>query len=159
MIQAATGVAALTGDPAGPPTLSGYSSADNSAGLTAALGLLAQIVSGRGGQVDVSLRDVVLSQLNYRASAYLNEGTEPRRLPFGAHSSSGQSSMAVAVDSWATPAVRSRMYGGAVASHWPRGGLLPQPALPPTALDRGPTASLKTADTDGAWPVSPRRSA
>src|SRR6266566_931003 len=54
--------------------------------LTGALGLLAQIVSGRGGQVEVSLRDVMLSQLNYRASAYLNEGTEPRRLPFGAHS-------------------------------------------------------------------------
>jgi crotonobetainyl-CoA:carnitine CoA-transferase CaiB-like acyl-CoA transferase len=86
VIQAATGVAALTGDPAGPPTLPGYSAADNSAGLTAALGLLALIVSGRGGQVEVSLRDVMLSQLNYRASAYLNEGTEPRRLPFGAHS-------------------------------------------------------------------------
>jgi crotonobetainyl-CoA:carnitine CoA-transferase CaiB-like acyl-CoA transferase len=86
VIQAATGVAALTGDPAGPPTLPGYSSADNSAGLTAALGLLAQIVSGRGGQVEVSLRDVMLSQLNYHASAYLNEGAEPRRLPFGAHS-------------------------------------------------------------------------
>lgn len=86
VVQAATGVAALTGDPDGPPTLPGYSSADNSAGLAAALGLLAQIVSGRGGQVEVSLRDVMLSQLNYRASAFLNEGTEPRRLPFGAHS-------------------------------------------------------------------------
>ena len=32
------------------------------------------------------MRDVMLSQLNYRAAAYLNEGTEPRRLPFGAHS-------------------------------------------------------------------------
>jgi crotonobetainyl-CoA:carnitine CoA-transferase CaiB-like acyl-CoA transferase len=86
VIQAATGVAALTGDPDGPPTLPGYSSVDNSAGLTAALGLLAQIVAGRGGQVEVSMRDVMLSQLNYRASAYLNTGTEPRRLPFGAHS-------------------------------------------------------------------------
>ncbi|WP_206791092.1 CaiB/BaiF CoA-transferase family protein [Amycolatopsis sp. MtRt-6] len=86
VVQAATGVAALTGDPAGPPTLPGYSAADNSAGLAAALGLLAQIVSGRGGQVEVTLRDVMLSQLNYRASAYLNEGTEPRRLPSGAHS-------------------------------------------------------------------------
>jgi CoA:oxalate CoA-transferase len=86
VIQAATGVAALTGDPDGPPTLPGYSAADNSAGLTAALGLLAQIVSGRGGQVEVSLRDVMLSQLNYRASAYLNEGKVPGRLPFGAHS-------------------------------------------------------------------------
>lgn len=86
VIQAATGVAALTGDPDGPPALPGYSSVDNSAALTAALGLLAQIVSGRGGQVEVALRDVMLAQLNYRASAYLNEGTEPRRLPYGAHS-------------------------------------------------------------------------
>lgn len=85
VIQAATGVAALTGDPAGPPTLPGYSSADNSTGLTAALGLLAQIVSGRGGQVEVSLRDVMFSQLNYHASAYLNEGKRPHRRPFGAH--------------------------------------------------------------------------
>ena len=44
------------------------------------------IVSGRGGQVDVSLRDVMLSQLNYRASAYLNDGVEPQRYPNGAHS-------------------------------------------------------------------------
>ncbi|MCV7171128.1 CoA transferase [Mycobacterium manitobense] len=86
VIQAATGVAAMTGDPDGPPTLPGYSSADNSTGLTAALGLLAMIVSGRGGQVDVSLRDVMLSQLNYRAAAYLNDGVEPRRFPNGAHS-------------------------------------------------------------------------
>ncbi|KPI05230.1 Formyl-CoA transferase [Actinobacteria bacterium OK074] len=86
VVQAAVGVAALTGDPDGPPALPGYSAADNSTGLTAALGLLAQIVSGRGGQVEVCLRDVMLSQLNYRASAYLNEGTEPRRLPLGAHS-------------------------------------------------------------------------
>jgi CoA:oxalate CoA-transferase len=86
VIQAATGVAALTGDPDGPPVLPGYSSADNSAGLTAAVGLLAQIVSGRGGQIDVSLRDVMLAQLNYRASAWLNDGIEPCRLPLGAHS-------------------------------------------------------------------------
>ncbi|MFG3618599.1 CaiB/BaiF CoA transferase family protein [Nocardia sp. NPDC047654] len=86
VIQAAAGIAALTGDPAGPPTLPGYSSADNSTGLTAALGLLAQIVSGRGGQIDVSLYEVMLSQLNYHAAAYLNEGKRPQRRPFGAHS-------------------------------------------------------------------------
>lgn len=86
VIQAATGVAAMTGNPDDPPTLPGYSSADNSTGLTAALGLLAQIVSGRGGQVDVSLRGVMLSQLNYRASAYLNDGVAPQRYLYGAHS-------------------------------------------------------------------------
>lgn len=86
IVQASTGIAALTGDPDAPPTLPGYSSADNSTGLTAALGLLALIVSGEGGQVDVCLRDVMLSQLNYRAAAYLNGGVHPQRYPNGAHS-------------------------------------------------------------------------
>ncbi|MCB0940131.1 MAG: CoA transferase [Mycobacterium sp.] len=86
VIQAATGVAAMTGDPDDPPVLPGYSSVDNSTALTAALGLLAMIVAGDGGQVDVSLRDVMLSQLNYKASAYLNDGVHPHRHPFGAHS-------------------------------------------------------------------------
>ena len=86
VVQASVGTAALTGDPDGPPTLPGYSSADNSTGMCAALGLLAKIVSGTGGQVDVSLRDAMLSQLNYHASAYLNDGVEPQRRPHGAHS-------------------------------------------------------------------------
>ena len=86
VVQAGVGIAALTGDPDGPPTLPGYSSADNSTGMCAALGLLAKIISGTGGQVDVSLRDVMLSQLNYHASAYLNSGVEPQRRPYGAHS-------------------------------------------------------------------------
>jgi len=86
VVQAGVGIAALTGDPDGPPTLPGYSSADNSTGMCAALGLLAKIISGTGGQVDVSLRDVMLSQLNYHASAYLNNGVEPTRRQHGAHS-------------------------------------------------------------------------
>ena len=86
VVQAGVGIAALTGDPDGPPTLPGYSSADNSTGMCAALGLLAKIISGTGGQVDVSLRDVMLSQLNYHASAYLNDGVEPTRRNNGAHS-------------------------------------------------------------------------
>nr|WP_232022156.1 CoA transferase [Mycobacterium basiliense] len=86
VIQAASGTAALTGEPDGPPILPGYSSADNSTGMCAALGLLAAIISGRGGQVDVPLFDVMLSQLNYHAAAYLNDGAEPQRRPHGAHS-------------------------------------------------------------------------
>ena len=69
VIQALTGVMALTGDPAAPPTKTGYSAVDNSAGIVAALGLLAKIVEGRGGQVDVAMYDVMLSQLNYLAGA------------------------------------------------------------------------------------------
>src|SRR4029453_472289 len=49
VIQAITGVAALTGEPDGPPTLAGYSAIDNSAGIMAAPGLLAKGVEGEGG--------------------------------------------------------------------------------------------------------------
>ena len=51
----------------------------------AALGLVAKVLEGKGGQVDVSLFDVMLSQLNYKAAAYLNGGEAPTRQPLGAH--------------------------------------------------------------------------
>jgi len=100
VVQASTGIAALTGDPDGPPTLPGYSSADNSTGMCAALGLLAKVISGNGGQVDVSLRDVMLSQLNYHASAYLNNGVEPQRRPNGAHSYYVPAQLFPTADGW-----------------------------------------------------------
>jgi crotonobetainyl-CoA:carnitine CoA-transferase CaiB-like acyl-CoA transferase len=86
VIQAISGVAAMTGEPDGPPELAGYSAVDNSSGIMAALGLVAKVLEGTGGQVDVSLYDVMLSQLNYKAAAYLNGGERPVRLPSGAHS-------------------------------------------------------------------------
>ncbi len=86
VIQATAGVAAMTGEPDGPPTLAGYSAVDNSSGIMAALGLVAKVLEGKGGQVDISLFDVMLSQLNYKAAAYLNGGEQPARHPLGAHS-------------------------------------------------------------------------
>lgn len=85
VIQALAGVMALTGDPAGPPTKAGYSAVDNSAGIMGAVGLLAKIIEGQGGQVDVSLYDTILSQMNYVAGAYLNAGERPRRFRYGGH--------------------------------------------------------------------------
>jgi crotonobetainyl-CoA:carnitine CoA-transferase CaiB-like acyl-CoA transferase len=85
VIQALTGIMALTGDPSSPPTKAGYSAVDNSAGLVAAIGLLAKIVQGKGGQVDVAMYDVMLSQLNYLAGAALNAGEEPSRLQDSSH--------------------------------------------------------------------------
>ncbi|MBP8295349.1 MAG: CoA transferase [Burkholderiales bacterium] len=85
VIQAMTGIMSLTGDPAAPPTKAGYSAVDNSAGLVAAVGLLAKIVQGQGGQVDVAMYDVMLSQLNYLASAWLNAGEPPERFANSSH--------------------------------------------------------------------------
>jgi crotonobetainyl-CoA:carnitine CoA-transferase CaiB-like acyl-CoA transferase len=86
VVQAGTGVAAMTGEPDGPPTLAGYSAVDNSSGIMAALGLVAKVLEGKGGQVDISLFDTMLSQLNYKAAAYLNGGAVPDRHPLGGHS-------------------------------------------------------------------------
>jgi crotonobetainyl-CoA:carnitine CoA-transferase CaiB-like acyl-CoA transferase len=85
VIQALAGVAMLTGEPDGPPTLAGYSAVDNSAAIMAALALVAKVHEGVGGQVDVAMFDVLLAQLNYKAAAYLNGGSAPGRHPMGAH--------------------------------------------------------------------------
>ena len=86
IIQAMAGVMMLTGEPNTPPTRAGYSVVDNTGGMMAAIGLLAKLVEGKGGQVDIALYDTLLSQLNYLASLYLNAGEIPERLPSGGHS-------------------------------------------------------------------------
>ncbi len=86
IIQADTGIAALCGEPGAAPTLAGYSIVDNSSAIMAALALLAKVHEGKGGQVDVSLFDAMLAQLNYKAAAYLNGGVVPPRPHLGAHS-------------------------------------------------------------------------
>jgi crotonobetainyl-CoA:carnitine CoA-transferase CaiB-like acyl-CoA transferase len=85
IIQALCGVMTMTGEPGSPPTRVGYSVVDNTSGMMGAIGLLAKLVSGRGGQVDVPLYDVMISQLNYIAAAYLTAGAEPVRQVGGAH--------------------------------------------------------------------------
>lgn len=85
VIQALTGVMAITGEPGGPPCKTGYSAVDNSAGMMGALGLLAKVVEGKGGQIDLSMYDVMLSQLNYLAGAWLNAGERAERMPRSAH--------------------------------------------------------------------------
>ena len=85
VIQALTGIMALTGDPNSPPTKTGYSAVDNSAGIMGAVGLLAKLVEAKGGQVDIAMYDVMLSQLNYLAGAWLNAGESASRYPLSAH--------------------------------------------------------------------------
>ena len=53
--------------------------------MMGALGLLAKLVEGKGGQIDLAMYDVMLSQLNYIASAWLNFGVKPRRYAHSAH--------------------------------------------------------------------------
>ncbi len=102
VIQAMTGVMELTGSPESPPTKTGYSAVDNSAGMMGALGLLAKLVERRGGQVDIAMYDVMLSQLNYIASAWLNAGARAQRYASSAHPYIVPAQVFATSDGWLT---------------------------------------------------------
>jgi crotonobetainyl-CoA:carnitine CoA-transferase CaiB-like acyl-CoA transferase len=91
LMQAEAGYFALTGDPAGPPARMGLSIVDMMAGITMSLGVLAAVMqsrrSGIGRDVDVSLFDTALFNLNYIATWYLSAGAAHGRAPRSAHPS------------------------------------------------------------------------
>jgi CoA:oxalate CoA-transferase len=84
VVQAAAGLIAVTGEPAGEPVKMGTSIADLSAGLYAFGAILAALrgrdATGRGAQVDVAMFDSALSLLEGAALHYLSLSTEPPRL-------------------------------------------------------------------------------
>ncbi|ADB50608.1 CaiB/BaiF CoA transferase family protein [Conexibacter woesei] len=91
LMQAELGYFDLTGDPDGVPARMGLSMVDLMGGAMLALATVSAIVraraGGRGGEVDVSLFDVALFDLNYVAHWYLNAGARTTRLPRSAHPS------------------------------------------------------------------------
>jgi crotonobetainyl-CoA:carnitine CoA-transferase CaiB-like acyl-CoA transferase len=102
VIQALTGVMAITGDPGAPPTKTGYSAVDNSAGIMGAFALAAKLAEGKGGQCDISMFDVMLSQLNYLAGAWLNAGERAQRYPRSAHPYVVPAQIFQTADGWVT---------------------------------------------------------
>jgi formyl-CoA transferase len=70
----------VTGEPDGRPLKVGAAVVDLVCGLHAAIGVLAALRAGEGGRVEVNLMDAALVSLLNQASAYLNDGAEPRRL-------------------------------------------------------------------------------
>jgi len=76
LMQAEAGHMTVTGEPDGPPTRYGLSIVDLMTGLAAAFGLLAGVVKARetgvGMDVDTSLFDVAMHNLNYPGTWYLN---------------------------------------------------------------------------------------
>lgn len=85
--QAESGLMSITGPVDGPPARLGVPIADLAAGLFAAQGILAALVSraatGRGQYVDVSMLDSVAALLTYHAAAYLTTGQAPPRMGNG----------------------------------------------------------------------------
>jgi crotonobetainyl-CoA:carnitine CoA-transferase CaiB-like acyl-CoA transferase len=91
LIQALSGWMSLTGEPDGPPTKSGLSLVDYSAGLVAANAILAGVHAaardGVGIDCDVSLFDTAISMLSYIATWHLTAGFAPGRTSHSSHPS------------------------------------------------------------------------
>jgi crotonobetainyl-CoA:carnitine CoA-transferase CaiB-like acyl-CoA transferase len=91
VVQGLAGWMSLTGDPDGPPTKSGLSLVDLSAGYAAALALMAGLWRARrdgvGCDCDVSLFEVALAQLCYVGTWAATGEYTPRRMPDSAHPS------------------------------------------------------------------------
>lgn len=104
LMQAEAGYLALTGEPEGPPARCGLSVVDFMTGLTAAFALLAGVIearaTGRGRDLDVSLFDAALFNLNYLATWYLNEGHNQPRVPRSGHPSLVPSQLYRTRDGW-----------------------------------------------------------
>jgi len=104
LMQAEAGHMSLTGEPGGPPTRYGLSIVDLMTGLAAAFGLLAGVMSaratGKGMDVDTSLFDVALHNLNYPGTWFLNGGTVTGRTPRSAHPSLTPSQLYRTKDGW-----------------------------------------------------------
>jgi succinate---hydroxymethylglutarate CoA-transferase len=104
LMQAEAGHLSLTGEPDGPPTRYGLSIVDIMTGLVAAFGLLAGVMSarnsGQGMDVDTSLFDVALHNLNYPGTWYLNGGTVTGRTARSGHPSLVPSQLYRTSDGW-----------------------------------------------------------
>jgi succinate--hydroxymethylglutarate CoA-transferase len=104
LMQAEAGHLSLTGDPEGPPARYGLSVVDLMTGLAAAFALLAGITGARstgvGRDLDVSLFDLALHNLNYPATWYLNAGAVTGRAPRSSHPSLTPSQLYRTRDGW-----------------------------------------------------------
>ncbi len=116
VVQALAGWMALTGEPDGPPTKSGLSVVDYSAGLVAALAVLAGVHAARrdgvGCDCDVSLFDTAVSMLSYPATWRLTGGLAATRTPHSAHPSLVPFQVFEAADGWLVVACPKEKFWG-----------------------------------------------
>ncbi len=79
IVQGASGVMSITGDPESAPLRVGYPLADTVGGLTAAMAICAALnAEERGAFIDVSMLEAVLATMGWVVSNWLVGGVEPR---------------------------------------------------------------------------------
>jgi len=90
ILQAFSGIMALTGEPGGNPIRSPFSPVDQTTGLHAVTGLMAALIergrTGQGTRIEVSLFETALSFLSYNFHVYWENGVEPAK-PGSGHES------------------------------------------------------------------------
>jgi crotonobetainyl-CoA:carnitine CoA-transferase CaiB-like acyl-CoA transferase len=79
VVQAESGLMAITGEAGGEPVKVGVAVVDVLAGYAAATAILAAVLSGEGKHIEISLLDVALSSLVNIAQSALVTGQEPGR--------------------------------------------------------------------------------
>jgi crotonobetainyl-CoA:carnitine CoA-transferase CaiB-like acyl-CoA transferase len=103
-VQGLAGWMSVTGGPDEPPTKSGLSLVDFSAGYLAAIAMLTAVWRARregvGGDVDLSLFETALSLLTYMATWSASQGWTPRRMPDSAHQTLVPFQSFEAADGW-----------------------------------------------------------
>jgi crotonobetainyl-CoA:carnitine CoA-transferase CaiB-like acyl-CoA transferase len=91
LMQAETGYFSVTGEPGGPPARMGLSVVDFMAGTNMAFAIVAGVLNaretGQGRDIDVTLFDTALYNLNYLATWYLGTGHNQGRELRSAHPS------------------------------------------------------------------------
>ncbi len=87
VVQAASGVVSITGEPGGEPVKAGFSLADATGGIYGAMATLAALYSaretGEGRKVDVSMLDGLFAMEETLVANYFMNGKIPR--PIGSH--------------------------------------------------------------------------
>jgi succinate---hydroxymethylglutarate CoA-transferase len=162
LMQAEAGHMSLTGEPDGPPERYGLSIVDLMTGLVACFGLLAGITSaratGKGRDVDTSLFDLALFNLNYPGTWYLNAGTVQGREKRSAHPSLVPSQLYRTRDGWIFVMCNKEKFWGVLAAELghPEWASDPRYASFPERLRRRDelTALLDaefSRDTTAAW--------
>jgi CoA:oxalate CoA-transferase len=131
IVQALSGIMAVTGRPDGPPTLIGESIGDVVAALFASWSIMAALVergrTGRGRRLDVAMLDAMIAMQPLVVARYLASGVPPARVgnrhplsaPFGVFRAS-DASFVLAVLNDKLFAALMRLIGASEASADPR---------------------------------------
>jgi crotonobetainyl-CoA:carnitine CoA-transferase CaiB-like acyl-CoA transferase len=119
LMQAEAGHMSLTGEPGSPPARYGLSIVDLMTGLAAVFGLLSGVLgaraTGTGMDVDTSLFDVALHNLNYPGTWFLNGGVVTERTARSSHPSLTPSQLYRTRDGWIFIMCNKEKFWGALA--------------------------------------------